>query len=129
MKLFQIYAFSLRHLVSEQVSPVTMVNNVNVNLPAAEDHENEPITRAEFNQFVDQIDRKFQEILDAIQRLSTNHALGALPAKRNPIACDPEDAMGRGGIPRHRRQDYVEDTEHENLKQLQRTQNFYSMIL
>ena len=31
---------------------MTIVNNVNVNLPVAEGRESEPITRAEFNQFV-----------------------------------------------------------------------------
>lgn len=81
-----------------------MANNVNDNLPVAEGRRNEPITRDEFNQFAEQTERRLQELLVAIQRLSTNHA---------QVARDPEAAMERGANPRQRRQAYVEDPEGE----------------
>ncbi|XP_030541868.2 uncharacterized protein LOC115749270 [Rhodamnia argentea] len=88
-----------------------MVNNANVNLPVVEGRESEPITRAEFTRFVDQTDRRFQEILEAIRRLSTNPAPGVLPADRLLVGRDPEVVVDRGANIRHRRVDYVEDSE------------------
>ncbi|XP_039160932.1 uncharacterized protein LOC120289682 [Eucalyptus grandis] len=92
-----------------------MANNVNVNLPVAEGRRNEPITWDEFNQFVKQNERRFQELLVAIQRLSTNPIPGVLPVEHAQAARDPEAAMEREAYPRQRRQAYVEDSKEKKF--------------